>query len=128
MRRERERDLVPTHVNVGMMLRLLGEGGDGVGEIHRGGKIFELKRPRNHVAVFFQSGKAPSARTTRAASDFWTGGVADFSMDFKLTFAASRNRLKLVIADQSHDTTNKIAPHTPIHPTGCGFTSPLIWP
>src|ERR1035437_10830111 len=53
MRRERERDLVPTDVQVGMMLRLLGQFGDGVGEIHRGGKILKLKCARNHVAVSF---------------------------------------------------------------------------
>jgi len=56
------------------------------------------------------------------------GSVSKLSSDSKLFLDASRNRLKLVTAAQNHDPANKIAPHSPIHPTGCGCTSPLIWP
>ena len=47
MRRERERDLVPADINVGMMPRLLCELGDGVDEFHRSDEVLELKRARD---------------------------------------------------------------------------------
>ena len=58
VRRERERDLVPTDVDVGMMARLLRQLGDEVHEFHRREKIREreraaddraLARPRGHA-------------------------------------------------------------------------------
>ena len=36
-----------------MMLRLLGEAGDGVDKIHRGGKILELEGAGDHLAAAF---------------------------------------------------------------------------
>jgi len=39
---EGEGDLVPAHVNIGMVLGLFGQTGDGVDKFHGGGEVFEL--------------------------------------------------------------------------------------
>ena len=51
MRSERERDFVPTNINVGMMPRFFRELGDGVEELDRSGKILEHKSASDGVAA-----------------------------------------------------------------------------
>ena len=56
VRRERERDLVPADINVGMMPCLFGEHGNPVDELDGGGKIFERERARNDGGSFLPQG------------------------------------------------------------------------
>lgn len=47
MRGQRQRDLVPTNIDVGMMPRFFRNSGSGVDEFDRRGKIFEDERARD---------------------------------------------------------------------------------
>ena len=48
---EGEGDLVPAHVNIGMVLGLFGQTGDGVDKFHGGGEIFELEGARDDLVL-----------------------------------------------------------------------------
>ena len=51
VRGECERDPVPAHINIRLILRLTGEVGDGVDEFHGGGKILEPERAGHDSAI-----------------------------------------------------------------------------
>lgn len=70
---EREEDLVPADVDVGMMSGTLGATGDGIDETHGLAEVGELKGADDGFSASFPLRKASEARTKRGGGEPFHG-------------------------------------------------------